>query len=338
MHAPSIRSYDAAEKVLSVLVSSAYRRNSLPGMNLAECRPQMLSNLGHCTRSGSPVQLTVLAFPFKVPNPAKVGARRLPDFAEFAAICHFRALRDAVQSVYPPGLEIHILHDGSLIADVFGIDLLEVRQYEAYFAELVTLARASDFIHCHDFSALQQRHAFNPDNSLERLQSEAETWWQSQRGTPEWRDSFQKTLGMMNLRELPSTAVAKLMDDARVGRLPEGHEEIEGRVHRAMMQYHVRDAIIHEFDPRPCGFPAAIHATTRNRRGRLSIWLVRRGQSLLPWHGVGSLDDRGNAQVVHAMNVADQANYSPVSIAGEETPFVYRKSATSESFAFESVH
>jgi pyoverdine/dityrosine biosynthesis protein Dit1 len=338
MHAPSIRGYDAAEKVLSVLVSSAYRRNSLPGMNLAECRPQMLSNLRQCTKSGSPIQLTVLAFPFKVPNPVKVGARRLPDFAEFAAICHFRTLRDAVQAVYPPGLDIHILHDGSLIADVFGIDLREVRQYEAYFAKLVDLAGASDFIHCHDFSALQQRQAFKPDNSLERLQSEAETWWQSRRGTAEWRDSFQKTLGMMNLRELPSTTVAKMMDDARVGHLPAGCAEIEGRVHRAMIQYHVRDAIIHEFDPRPCCFPAAIHATTRNRRGRLSIWLVRRGQSLLPWHGVGSLDDRGYAQVAHAMNVADQANYCPVTIAGEETPFVYRKSATSESFALDSVH
>ena len=95
-------------------------------MNLAECRPPMLSALRRCTKHELPVQLIVLAFPFKVPNPAKVGTRRLPDFAEFAAICHFRALREAVRVVYPPGLEIHILHDGSLIADVFGIDLQEV--------------------------------------------------------------------------------------------------------------------------------------------------------------------------------------------------------------------
>src|SRR5215831_1416569 len=153
MHAPSIRSYDAAEKVLSVLVSSAYRRNSLPGMNLAECRPQMLSNLGHCIRRGSPVQLTVLAFPFKVPNPAKVGARKLPDFAELAAIRQCVKLRAAIQRIYSPGLEFHILHDGRLMADVFGLDVGEVQEYECYFSTLVATL-APDFIRCYDFGVL----------------------------------------------------------------------------------------------------------------------------------------------------------------------------------------
>src|SRR4051794_24183741 len=112
---------DPAELVFSVLISGAYRRNSLARMDLAECRPAMLSALRRCIKSGSPIQLTILAFPFKVPNPAKVGARRLPDFAELAAIRHLGELRDAVKITYPPGLELHILHDGSLIADVFGI-------------------------------------------------------------------------------------------------------------------------------------------------------------------------------------------------------------------------
>jgi pyoverdine/dityrosine biosynthesis protein Dit1 len=113
---------DAAESVFSILVSGTYRRNSLARMGFAQCHSEMLSTLRRCTKSGSPIGLTVLAFPFKVPNPAKVGERKLPDFAEYAAICHCCSLRDAIQNVYPPGLEFHILHDGSLIADVIGID------------------------------------------------------------------------------------------------------------------------------------------------------------------------------------------------------------------------
>ena len=93
----------------------------------------MLSTLGRRINRGLPIQLTVLAFPFKVPNPAKVGARRLPDFAELAAIRHCCALGATIQDIYPPGLEIHILHDGLFIAEVFGIEREEVRQYETYF-------------------------------------------------------------------------------------------------------------------------------------------------------------------------------------------------------------
>jgi pyoverdine/dityrosine biosynthesis protein Dit1 len=337
VRAPSILASDTAELVFSVLISGAYRRNSLARMNLAECRPAMLSALRRCITRGSPVQLTVLAFPFKVPNPAKVGARRLPDFAELAAIRHLRSLRDAVATVYPPGLELHILHDGSLIADVFGIAVQEVHRYEAYFAELVTRAQAGNFIRCHDFRMLQRRSALDPGASVEQLRLAAERWWQRRRGTPEWRVRFQKTLGMINLLEFSAAFVARLMNDASLGRLPPGCEDLERRVHEAMVQYHVQDAIIHQFDPRPCCFPDAIHATTQDRRGRLSIWMVRRGQSLLPWHGVGCLDDRGRAQVVHAAEISDRPNYRPTFIAGEKTPFAYRELAASAPIGFEPV-
>jgi hypothetical protein len=332
MHAPYILGLDNAERVFSILISGAYRKNSLKRMNLAECRPAMLSTLRRCAERGSPIQLTLLAFPFKVPNPAKVGQRRLPDSAELAAIEHLASLRDSIRSVYPPGLEFHILHDGSLIADVFGIDLEEVRRYEAYFAKLVTKARASNFIRCHDFGALQRRCALNPSNSVERLRTLAERWWRESRGTIEWRRSFQKTLGMINLREfLPSTVVA-LMEHGVRGPLPQNYESVEHRVHRAMVHYHVQDAIIHQFDPRPLCFPDAIHTTAQDRPGRLSLWLVRRGRSLLPWHGVGCFDDRGRPQVAHAVDVFDRPNYVAEFIIPEETPFAHRKiNATSRS-------
>ena len=160
-----------------------------------------ISTLRRRTKRWLPIQLTLLAFPFKVPNPAKVGDRRLPDFAESAAIEHLRTLRDAISEVYPPGLNVHILHDGSLIADVFGTDLQEVTRYQDYFVALVTKARASTFIRCHDFEALQRHSQIDFCSSIERLRLEAKRWWQERRGTIEWQRSFRKTLGMINLRE-----------------------------------------------------------------------------------------------------------------------------------------
>ena len=323
MHAPSLLVYDAAERVFSVLISSTFRKNGLGRMGLEECRPAILAALGRRTRHGSPVQLTVLAFPFKVPNPAKVGSRKLPDFAEFAAIRHLRVLRDAIEEVYPPGLEIHILHDGSMIGDVFGIDPIEVHQYETYFDKLVNMAGAFHFIRRHDFCTLQRRSGLDPNGTIDQLRSAAEHWCKLRRGTPEWRLAFQKTLGMINLREFPAGLVASLMRHARMGQLPRDYAHLERRVRVAMVQYHVNDAIIHQFDPRPQCFPDAIHATTQDRRGRLSIWMVRRGQSRLPWHGIGCIDHRGRAQVLCAADIIRRGNYHPMCVAGEETPFVY---------------
>ncbi len=326
MYLPPIRSIDFAEAIFSILISSTYRKNSLARMGLPQCGSEMLSTLRRRTRLGLPVQLTLLAFPFKVPNTAKVGRRRLPDSAELMAIRHLATLRDAIRSVYAPGLELHILHDGSLIADVFGIDLQEVRDYELYFADLALKEQATDFIHCHDFHTLQQRHTPLPCGSIiEELRLAAQRWWLERRGTDEWRGSFQKTLGMINLREFPPAVVAALMEHSSGGSFPEAYKRIEIRVHRAMVEYHVRDAIIHKFDPRMQCFPDAIHATTQDRPGRLALWLVRRGRSLLPWHGVGCFEAEGWAHIVHDWDVCCREDYRAEFVAQEDTPFAYRK-------------
>jgi Pyoverdine/dityrosine biosynthesis protein len=313
-----------AERVFSVLLSSAYRKNSLTAMELSRYRSTIISTLQRCIRRSSAIQITLLAFPFKVPNPAKVGTRTLPDFAELAAIRQCLKLRAAIECIYPPGLEYHILHDGPLIADAFGIEIDEVRQYQRYFSKLVEMV-AANFIRCHDFGALQQQSALDPSESIEELQFTAERWFRERHGTAEWKTAFRKTLGMINLREIPAKQVADLLRHATVGRLPFGWEHIEQRVHTAMTQYHVADAIIHQFDPRPSCFPDAIHATTQERPGRLALWMVRRGQSLLPWHGIGCLDESGRARVLHAIQVREQGNYHPLFVQGETTPFVYRE-------------
>src|SRR5262249_17508834 len=190
-------------------------------------------------------------------------------------------LREAIQCIYSPGLEYHILHDGSLIADAFGVETDEIRQYQTYFSKLVEMV-APGVIHCHDFDVLQQQSALDPSKSIEQLQFTSACWFRERHGTVQWKTAFRKTLGMINLREIPAKEAADLLRHATVGHLPSRWKQIEQRVHTAMTQYHVADAIIHQFDPRPSCFPDAIHATTQERPGRLALWMVRRGQSLLP--------------------------------------------------------
>lgn len=312
-----------ASKILSLLTSSGYRKGSLRHMGFEECRQAMLAPVERCVEIGKPVQVTLMAFPFKVPNSVKVGPRTLPDLAELAAIVRFCRLNSKVKAFYGPGLQVHIIHDGSYIADIFGVTLNEVRHYETCLADLIRAAGAHDFIQSHDFLSLFSKHASDVEKREEYLWENTLKWWQEKRNTAEWIDRFAKTVGMINLRDLPISLVSQLMAQARHGQLPVEYREIERRVHDAMLKYHLRDSLLHYFDPRPKCFPDAIHATTQERPGRLALWLIRRGRSQLPWHGVGMVDQGGRPGVALAERVMSNSSYRPVFIEHEETPFLY---------------
>jgi hypothetical protein len=264
-----------------------------------------------------------MAFPFKVPNPAKVGSRTLPDLAELTAIRWCRALGARVAEIYSPGLRLEIIHDGALIAEVFGVGLAEVRAYEEYFGRLVRAAGAEGVIQCHDFDLLQRRTGLDPSPALDHLREEAAHWWRASRHMPGWRDCFSKTLGMLQLRELSPRVAGRLLQAGASGSLPREYARVEERVHQAMMAYRLKNAVIHCFDPRPASFPDAIHATTRVQPGRLALWLIRRGSGLLPWHGVGVVNDAGWVRVALAEQVVARPDLRAVVLPGEDTPFCY---------------
>lgn len=312
-----------AERVLQLLSSSRYRKGSLEQMDFTRCRSQLLATLRRCTRAGAPVQLTLMAFPFKVPNPAKVGARTLPDLAELTAIRWCQALAARVTEIYSPGLRLEIIHDGALIADVFGVGLAEVRGYEEYFGRLIRAAGAEGTIRRHDFDLLQRRTGLDPSTALDHLREEAVHWWRSSRHSPGWGACFSKTLGMLQLRDLSPREAAGLLQAGARGSLPPEYAAVERRVQEAMIAYRLKNSVIHCFDPRPASFPDAIHATTRVQPGRLALWLVRRGSGLLPWHGVGVVDDAGWVRVALAEQVAGRPDMGAVVLPGEDTPFCY---------------
>jgi len=314
-----------AEGLLALLTSSAVRKGSLEDMQFGPCLPDLLRAIDRCVQAGKPVQLTLMAFPFKTPNPAKVGSRRLPDLAELAALVRLHQLNARAKSIYSPGLEIHLIHDGSYIAGVFGVNLEEVRSYESYFSRLVQAFDAPGFIHLHDFEVLQSACVRDAHDRETLLQTAALHWWRRSRHSGEWKDRFSKTLGMMNLRTLPLHEASNMLECGSSGGLPPEYGDLEHQVHVAMLRYYSRDALLHACDPRPLHFPDAIHATTQCRPGRLAIWLVNRGQSLLPWHGVGVTNRKGKWGVALAREVLADPTYHPVLLDGEDTPFFYQQ-------------
>ncbi len=314
-------------RLLALLTSSAVRKGSLEKMQFGRCLPDLLRAIDRRVQTDRPVQLTLMAFPFKVPNAAKVGPRRMPDLAELAALVRLHRLNEKAKSIYPPGLEIHVIHDGSYIAEMFGVTLEEVRCYESYFAHLVRALDANAFLYQHDFQDLLDACISEPRQQAAHLREATLDWRRSARDTPEWTDWLSKTLGMINLRSLPVGEVCRLLDHATSGQLPPEYRDLERSVHVAMLRYYARDSLLHACDPRPLCFPDAIHVTTQCRPGRLAIWLVSRGRSLLPWHGVGVIDRSEKWSVALAREVLGNPSYQPVFLEGEDTPFFYRQNA-----------
>lgn len=313
------------DRLLQLLTSSAVRKGSREQMQSWRCFAEFWGAINACVQLDKPVQLTLMAFPFKVPNPAKVGTRLLPDLAEYAALLRLRHLREVVKIIYPPGLEIHLIHDGSYIAGVFGVPLEEVRQYERYFARLVDSLGPERFIHLHDFKTLSRTEKGEQKRQAARLRELIRCCEQDGLDGKDWIARFSKTLGMINLRNFSAREACQLLHHAKGGRLPPEHSDLEQRVRVAMRRYSFRDLMLHAFDPRPLCFPHAIHATTQSRPGRLAIWMIDRGRSLLPWHGVGVVDHAGKWKVVQAHQLS--ASYRPVFLDGEDTPFFYRQEA-----------
>jgi len=283
----------------------------------------MLACIESCVKEDKPVQLTLMAFPFKVPNPAKVGPRKLPDLAELTAILRFQRLNSRIKMFYQPDLQIHIIHDGSYICDIFGLSLIEVRQYESYFRSLIKVAGADEFVRTYDFVEIFDRRVVEIEQNLDYFWHKTWRWWHSKRGTEEWIKCFAKTVGMINLRELAIPHASRLTALASSGELPADYQEFEHRIHDAMLLYHLRDSLLHSFDPRPQCFANAIHVTTQERPNRLAIWLIERGRSQLPWHGVGITDQSGQPSVALAERVVGNVAFEPVFIEQEATPFLY---------------
>ncbi|HXZ80635.1 MAG TPA: L-tyrosine/L-tryptophan isonitrile synthase family protein [Terriglobales bacterium] len=286
------------------------------------CQVSMRAAIQASVSLSHPVRLTLMAFPFKVGNPVKVGVRQLPDSAELAALLKLRQLRDEITAIYEPGLEIHLIHDGSYIADVFGVPLREVRQYESYLSRLIHVLGANTFIRTHDLLDLLEQNHYDLECAKQIAWRVTRGWWRDQQCTPEWNDCFAKTIGMLNLRSWPAGLMREIMSQAHTGRLAPTHHLLERRVHRAMLAYHMRDTLLHMFDPRPSCFPNSIHATTKVRPQRLALWMVRRGNSLLPWHGVGVLEPSG-INVRPAAEVIDNPAFCPLYLEAENTPFLY---------------
>jgi Pyoverdine/dityrosine biosynthesis protein len=308
---------DPVTRILAVLLSSRFRKGSLTTMDAEGFVARHHDRLAARVARNEPVQFTLVGFPFKVPNPLKVGGRTLPDLAEVAALRTLERLHSEVQEIHEPGIEVVILHDGAYIAEAFGVPRQEAHEYTNYFRWLLRATGTDAFIRCEDVARLLRGHQCDgaAQATIPRVGDNEDA-------------AFRKTLGMLNVRWVRRESLPRVYEEVREGDPATFTGEaaaLHAQVRRSMALYALCDEVLHRFDPRPYAFPEAIHATTKEQPGRLALWLVRRGRSLLPWHGLGVLDENGHVEVRYAADVEADDDYRPVFLEGETTPFLYER-------------
>jgi L-tyrosine isonitrile synthase len=308
---------DPVIRILSVLLNSRFRKGSLAAMDAGAFVARHRDRLALRVARNEPVLLTLVGFPFKVPNPLRVADRTLPDLAEVAALRTLEKLHFDVQQAYSPGIQVVILHDGAYIADAFGVPQRETHEYAKYFRSLLRATGTDAFVRCEDLGRLLDADG--------REDPAAATVPNTGDGDA---PAFRKTLGMLNVRWIRRDALAGVYQTVLEGDPACFTGEaavLYQQARRCMARYAACDALLHRCDPRPHAFPDAIHATTKQQPGRLALWLVRRGRALLPWHGVGVLDRTGRIEVRYAADVDARIDYRPVFLEGETTPFFYEQ-------------
>jgi hypothetical protein len=320
---------DRAEAVTDLLLSGRWRRGGADAAEFGALREDVLHRVRHSIRRDAPLVLTLMAFPFKVPNVVRTGGRRHPDLAEVGALLRLARLSQAVRRLHAPGIELHLISDGEYIRHCFDVEAEAVSSYAAAFDGLARQTGVRTFTRTHEFANLLGRSGGQLEQDLRPFRREALTWVRSRRGTSEWRLRFRQTLGMLALPHLEFPARVRLESDGRRGWLERASRDVRRRVLAAMVEYRARDALLHEHDPRPRVFPTGVHLTIQRRPGRLGVWLLRRGRGTPPWHGVG-LWRRGEGITVGTWaEISGSPAWQPLWVDDAGTPFGYVASEVS---------
>lgn len=123
--------------------------------------PEHLAHLAHYIMLRKPLQLILVAFPFKSPNHDKKTIADLPDMAERKSLEYLQSMLNDIRKVYSPGAHLTIFCDGMPFAPFFNVTTRQVLAYEEALKKLVsdlpdiTLHTSSDFITQHGLDRIE---------------------------------------------------------------------------------------------------------------------------------------------------------------------------------------
>lgn len=86
--------------------------------------------------TGKPIDFVMLGFPFKSTNTRDKVLGALPDKAEEVTLKNFTAFDNAIKTIYPAGVRLHMATDGFVFNELLGVPESTVMQYKEICADL----------------------------------------------------------------------------------------------------------------------------------------------------------------------------------------------------------
>lgn len=322
----TLRPYGSTtECILKILTSNRFRKGSLNKVDFKYYRHSIFQLIRRRVRKNEPLQITLLACPFKVPNPRKVLSRVTPDLAEIGMLIKLNELNSVIKHIYPPGVEITIIHDGLFYNKPFNVTRDKVLLYRKLFQSWIKYLDL-DFATSLDLIDLfgEAYPKFDLNKAKLKAKKHLKKWMYEEEYKQERHECFKLTLNEMWLPKYSREDFIKSIEEyENFGFIKD--KEIERQVWNSVFIYKQNEIVLYHNDPRPILFPQAIHASAKYRVGRLSLWLIRSGHAILPWHGVGILRKDGIISVGYEPYLRKSDSFQPVYLEREETQFFYKE-------------
>lgn len=113
-------------------------------------RSVLTEKISSYVNNNIPIDFVMLGYPMKSPNFRDKVIGQLPDMAEQVSVTNFSDFGSKIQSIYAPGININIVSDGQIFADVMRVDDRIVAMYEEVIRDMmkdtpITFYNAKDF-------------------------------------------------------------------------------------------------------------------------------------------------------------------------------------------------
>jgi hypothetical protein len=287
-------------------------------------------------RDGAPIPVTLLGFPIKQAQSGLKAFGLLPDLAELAGLVRLRELHRAVQGVYPPGLRIQLLTDGQHFRPRPTAAAAAYQRKLAEYLRLVGLdgvvtARDIDDAATERFGAgvrtrradlIARRHAAlteafrGLDVTRDPLTTLAEARHRAPAGPGPWFDELFMSIVHSVGVDLPAghdrlawsrevyRELYNLTDPAATAAVLAGRRQVLTTAWLGTIQYLCAaeaDRVL-DYDRLTDGIRLKVGASVPGSPGFSYLG----GSALLPWHGTGAVDLRGNVAVDFAVSLVDQ--------------------------------
>jgi pyoverdine/dityrosine biosynthesis protein Dit1 len=321
---PKISGDTPEERVLSILRDDEYRLGPLTFH--PERQLQWLERIRTRTSRRLPVELCLLACPFKAPVPLKTD-RKLADMGEALLLHRLHTICKLIGEVYEPGATATVVTEG-LVGKFTGVPKATYTAYRRSVEELLALLGYGDHIRIHDLEQIEtavprfSSHWISHYVKLNELFNEGDPHFME-----EFRGAYRSMVRMMDTTQHPE----KVLMDVYDFNIAPDRLAIKARKVRQSILVEAKDAVLwlraflrarDEVRYLEKVSPAHLKLTVSLKPEDPGVFAVNRRTMILPYHGVPVYQvRRGDFTVEYLTNLKrSRRPYEVVYLEGDKDP------------------